>query len=268
MTDRLYFFLEETFDMLGRRLYGSEWTGNELIAVTVESPQAIEEKAAPLVQAIADANAEIVAAQDEIASTVDAAKVETLTARITDLENRRGQLHSEQNDLPLLTESYTTSYELFERHRVTEEHLIGALASGAMRAWAMRGDNGTGIHARFWRGEKGFAYYLDLSLVVLPLTEYGKRRGTAKIRITDFNAWLESVTPITEDAIAKLSVEEQATAWFKQEVAANQNKSPGRKNIVPRMQELFPGLSERAALQIWQQHAPEQWKEPGRRPGS
>lgn len=268
MTDRLYYFLEEAFDMLGRRLYGAEWNGNELIAPEVPNPETIEQKAAQLEQAIAGLNHEIETAQGKIARTTDAAKVEALTARIADLENRRSECHFEQSGLPLLNKSYIASFELFERHRATREQLIGALATGVLKAWAMRGDNGIGIHARFWQGERGFAYYLDLSLVVLPRSEHGKRRGTAKILKTDFNAWLQSVTPMTEDANAALSVEQQAAAWFKQEVAAKLHTPPVRDTLLEEMRGKFPQLSSRAALRVWSQHAPETWKKAGRRSGS
>ena len=234
----------------------------------VEAPALIQEKADCLDKEIAPISAEIETIRAEIARSVNVETIANLTARIDELSERGSTLRCQHSALPLLTDSYISAFDTFERRRITEDLLIGALASNEIQCWALRGSNGIGIHSHLWCGARGFAYYLDLSLVVLPRYDYGKRRGTAKIRQTDFNTWLKSVSPLTEEAAAVLSTEEKAAAWFLREVATNRNKPPRRDDSLSEMQNHFPDLSMRAARRVWEKNAPGVWKKAGRRHGS
>lgn len=265
---RTFFFLEEAFELLGKHLYSSEWTGRELTAWPVDDPDVIERKRTKLDKRIEDLRAEIAATEERIATTVDATRIDELRERRAAQLNEHGSLHSTLALLPVIDDTYRNRHRTHQRRLNAEAILVDALSAGDLQALATRGLENTGIPKHFWQGEKGFKYYLELSLVVLPRQDFGKRRATVKFGRTDTHTWLKTVAPIAEGARAVRSLEEQATVWFVEYVERYKTKRPTKANVFDEMRERFPGLSKRACERIWNQHAPEKWKRAGRMPST
>lgn len=258
-------FLEEAFELLGKHLYGSEWTGWELTASPVDDPDAIERKRAEFGKQIEGLHAEITVIDERIAATVDAVTIEKLQDRRAALLSELGALHSTLSDLPVIDDRHRQRHRTFLRRQNAEAILVDALSAGDLQAWATRGLEATGIPKHLWQGEKGFQYYLELSLVVLPRQEFGKRRGSVKLRSAEFDAWLMTVERIVVDPETPLSPEEQATIWFRRFIEQQTGTPPKRDYALHRMKLEVHDLSGAGALRVWQAHAPKHWKTPGPR---
>jgi hypothetical protein len=137
-----YYFLLHAYDVLGRHLYGTDWTGQELMAARLDAPEVIEQKRAPFESRIAAVNAR----DDEIRAAVGRETKEELVAALRQeseaLFVERVQLQRTLYRLPTPNDDYRRSYVAYERAEKTKAVLTEALESEAIRAQA-----GTGMMA-------------------------------------------------------------------------------------------------------------------------
>jgi ribosomal protein S24E len=188
-----YYFLLHAYDVLGRHLYGTDWTGQELMEARLDAPEVVEQQRAPFERRIAEVNAR----HDEIRAAIRREiKEELVTALRQESEAlfvERAQLQGGLHRLPIPNEDYRRSHVAHRRAEKTQAFLIEALESDAIRAQA---GMGIMIHWSAWSKTPGFRCYLPLSLVVMPRSVSGLRRATVLIRRQEFDTWLQCVPTV------------------------------------------------------------------------
>ncbi|WP_028793198.1 hypothetical protein [Thalassobaculum salexigens] len=264
--ERVFYFLEEAFDLLGRHLYASEWDAQEIIARPCPDPDEGDDLRVELGQQFSALTAEIDALKSAIGKTTNAAEVSRLKGESAVLEERRQDVALKRDALPIAGNLERARYARWQRRETAERVLIDAFKAETLKAWSSRGPSMTQITPDLWRGEvHGFTWYLDLSLAVLPQSISSVRRGVIKIQSDDFHKWRSTVPPIATEAQADLPLEDRATLWFRQFVSDHQGPEPKRDSAIWKIRETFPKLSEAAGKRIWAKNAPSAWKRPGPR---
>ena len=255
--------------MLGRRLYAGRWDGREITARPVDAPSVADDRRAELAASIERLDGEIEALARRIAKSVKADEIDLLIAEKAELEDRRQHLALSVGALPVFDQRDQQRLETWRRRSAAYQTLLEAFRDNTLKAWSARGMEMTLIDAELWRGEyKGFACYLDLSLVVLPRTWSGKRRGVVKIRIQDFQDWLASVLPVVPEAMDDLSTEARAKIWLQDYARKNGHIVVRKSEVLRQMSADVGDPGKRAFERLWQSHAPAPWRKRGRRHGT
>lgn len=255
-----YYFLLHAFDVLGRRLFGEEWTRQEYRQAPLPSPEEVTAERAPLEQRIAELDARQEEIEQDIGRSLSAGQLDSLKGDKAALITERTACRERLSHLYRIDDRYRHEYETFTRRRETEKRLFGALASGQLAA------SYGGLCNLDWEGwsrERGFKVYLETSLVVAPRLRGGARRASVLIPRDAFDEWLKTVLPITAGAIATLSPEEQCRAWLTS-LAASGQKPKAKTALCEEALKRFPGLGPRGFRRVWDLHVPASWRRKGR----
>lgn len=255
------YLLNEAFELIGQRLYGDAWTAQELFARKIVSPDEMMAERAPFEAAIDTAQRLIGRLRKEQGRVTDTRRLVEIEAEIKDASERRSDAYFQLQHLPDPTDdSYISDHGTFLRRNNAEQTLITALGRGDIEVWLL---GGSGVPKEFWHGQNGFAYDLMLSVVWMPRQRSGLRRGSARIRETQFDDWLRSVLPDDAADRADISPEDRCRA-FLIEAGRSGPKAKPRDAYKKEAMAAIPGLSERAFLQAWAEIAPPHWKRRGR----
>ena len=261
-----YYFLLHAFDRLGRRLYPSEWTGDEFEQSPMNSPEVIAARREPIEKGLSEIGLEIDAARAAIARTTDEAEIAAHKERLPQLFEERSDLQIVCADVDSTT-TITASLrpikgELRPRQccsaRSKPENIHAQYGRGLMIDWAA------------WSRERGFKCYLALSLVAAPRLRSGMRRATVLIRRDEFEKWLQLTWPDDPAARAAMSMEQRCEEWLADFVRKSDGKKPlGKPSIYADAKRDIPGLPRRVFDRVWSGRVvPPLWRKkgaPGRR---
>lgn len=263
---RQYYTLFQAYDQLGRHLYGdSIWTGTEIDREKLRPPEEIKAERAPIEARIHAIDEEVKNINDTIARIVDSAKIETATAKRTELLKERSEFQNRLFNMWDADERYAQSYEARRRREVTEKRLLEALKQGKLQAIFCRQ---TILPNYVWQGERGFRYYLDLSIAVVPNHVSAIRRGAVFVKKDEFHRWLDNVIPEIVHQTAVVDPR-QRCRWFLLQAMkeGNEKKLKTKAEYREEAMKLIPGLSERAFNAEWHHTVPESWRGRGRPKG-
>lgn len=255
------YLLNEAFELIGLRLYGHDWKGQELFARKAISPTEVRQRRAPFDAVIDETKSLGEKLWDERRRTVDANRMKEIEAELAAANRRRTDAYHELEYIADPSdESYLQGYHRYERRCRSEERLIEALGRGDIEAYIPGGLN---IPSEFWAGRKGFAYDLALSAVCMPRNYSGARRGSVRIRESQFDKWVRLVLPDDAADRADISPEDRCRG-FLIDAARSGQKMKSREAYKEEARASIPGLSERAFLQAWAEVAPPHWRRKGR----
>ena len=255
------YLLNEALELVGMRLYHHDWTGQELFARKIASPVCLLEQREPLEAAIAAEQRLIDELGKEESRTVDAARILEIKTERSNAFARRSDAYQNLDRLPDSSdESYLKQYETFERRKLAEKCLIDALGRGKIEAYIL---GSMVVPSELWRGQRGFAYDLILSAVCMPRQYSGQRRGSVRIRKTQFDPWLSLVLPDDAADRADFSPEDRCRAFLIEAIRSGP-KTKTRDAYREEAIGAIPGLSQRAFLQAWAEMVPLHWKKQGR----
>lgn len=255
-----YFFLE-AYDRLGRHLYPNTWDGREIIQDALPSPESVMEERAPLERRIEKIQTEVLRTQKKIGSTVKEDEIADLTETERTLIDNRQKVHAELRNLYEVDDNFRRRYAAFDRAETAKSRLIGALQAGHLKATL-----GQSLEAprHLWNGQRGFAYYLELSIAVLPRTFSAKRREPVIFRRKDFDNWLADVVPFEFNEVHPPTPEVLCRAFLRRTVEES-TRIEKKLDCWLRAEAEIPKLSERKFDRLWDEIVPHAWKRPGRR---
>ena len=253
--------MEEVFGAVGYRLFGGEWSGNEIWASPIEPPETIESRRQPIIDQITEKDGLEKTLRAKISKSTNPTRIKRLEIDLMALVADRAGLISQANNAPAPDGRYRESYECYARRERAEQELIGALAKGSIVANCLDGMN---VPDNFWSGRWGFRYYLDLGIVVLPRDYAGRRRASVIFDEVATERWIETVMPLDVGRLTELSPKTRCELFLREAVKLGpQIKS--KIELRKEARESIPGLSERAFNGAWDRVVPESWRRPGRR---
>lgn len=254
--------LSDAFHALGLRLYGPEWTGREIIGRRVEDPGPILEARAPLEAQLAEVNQRIQAKKKEHREAVGKQAIFQAFSEIKELENEQGELFRQLNEIGEVRDSQREDHGNWERFEWAEGVLLRALADGELEVYCPMGLT---VPQRLWAEfPAGFGYDLERSLIFWPPDQSAVRMEAGRIKQGQFETWLDLVPPEVAHEVEKLSPEQQARIWFKEQVQQwdGRTKRDEFKGIAMKD---FPGLTGNGFKRIWDALATPEMKGPGPR---
>lgn len=257
------YLLNEALDLIGQRLYGHRWTGQELFARKVDPPELVKARRAPIETAVETEQELIEGLAAEQKRTVDAARMEAIETELSGAFARRAKAYQELERIPDPSDqAYLARHKSYERRHSAERHLIEALADGDIESYVL---GSMDVPSELWHGQNGFGYDLALSAVCMPRQYSGARRGSVRIREAQFDEWLRAVLPVDATDRADILPEDRCRAFLIEAVRSGQ-KTKSRDGYKTEAMALIPGLSERAFLHAWAEIVPPDWKRRGRPP--
>ncbi|MBF0168090.1 MAG: hypothetical protein HQL45_10710 [Alphaproteobacteria bacterium] len=258
-----HYFLIEAFQLLGKRLFGPEWQGDEWKAEKLDAPDVVVAKRTPLEAELSESDRQIAQIEDAISKNVKADKIENLKQEKRGLLARQQDIHKALRNLYVPDKCYQSRYAAFVRRHETEARLSEALRTDSIPSRILGGIILNGSH---WQSRAGYRHMIDLSLIVLPRLVYSKRRGTVLVPMAECGAWLETLMPIVVDPEAPPSPEFQCVEFLRQIFAKGEPYPYSTKlQYLEAATRKFPGLSKRAFDRVWGNHAPDSQKKRGRK---
>ena len=255
-----YYYLLQAYDALGRRLFGREWTGQDLLQPRIDPPEILAERRAPLEQKLKAIDAR----DDEGAAAMQRLMSEEERDRLKEekaaLFAERAELQQDLGRLPALNDDYRRSYDAYARSEKAKAMLFGALNSGSVKAQA---GLGMLIDWPYWSRARRFRCDLDLSLVILPHTFSSRRRDSVLIRKDHFDAWLKTVTPLSPELIAQLEPEALCRAWLRELGQKHPDRSPFKKTAMRADAKRDFRVSANVFDRLWDDVVPVTWKRAG-----
>ena len=255
--DRFYPLLW-TFDLIGERIFSDQWTGTEHRSGPTPSPDEIRAQRAPLEKRVARFEKQWSDLRDRQSRITDEAELGQIKSEIDKLTGKKADTNRQLIDLPEVGEASQRRYKSFQRRVEAEGRLLSALRGGELTAYVM---DQLVIDSGYWRGRRGFKYYLSESLVILPRSDFGQRRGMAAVAIQQFDGWLEhSIGPGGAPP-----PEELAKAYLRE--LFEQQPTLKRDEYLELVKRKFPEFSMRKIrTRIWDEVAGVDQTKPGRRP--
>jgi hypothetical protein len=255
--------LSDAVELIGRRLYGETWIGQEYLSRPGKSPDELARERKPLEEEISATEAEIREIEVAIQKSIDPAE----NRRLAKLRAKR-KAHVQQLQARLsldhpLNDIIRDSYDTHMRWHTATKTFVDAIKAFKLRVHDGRGRE---LNPAAWSNPK-FRYYLELSLIVTPRSAGEDRRQPARIDRDPLNTWLATLKPIVEPPPApprELSPEQQVTGYLQQKVASarggpHQNKDTLRKEALAQI----PGATGRMFDRVWQNVVPPKWRESG-----
>lgn len=260
VTTRPYYLLFEAFEALGQRLYGSEWTRNEFVAVGLETVEQAKAELARYQEIDERTTAQLDELSAESLRTTNAERIKAIESAKAGAQAERATIHSNYW-MPGWREGRIASARTYERRETTETMLIDAIKANKFPVVARHGNTQRNLEPWLWQ-DKYFGYDLEISAVRVP-SGWGKRFQSARIPEGPFEAWLSTVVPLTPAGESALSPEEQCERYFAGEVAKGP-KQMSRDQYIAQARKLIPNLSYRAARRTWDSRVvPDEWKKHG-----
>lgn len=254
------YLLSEAFELVGRHLFGDEWTGNELDAQPGPSPDDLRAEYESGGRSRDEVDAEIEKLRNHMREKLlSEAETRQLQAQIEALQARRQAITDRLISPIAQDDPRVWLYENYQRRRTAEETLIGAIKEGKFPVWGGQ----LGMEPRLW-SERHFRYSIELSIVRLPQTFSSKRHQSTRIPEAQFDSWLVTLKPLTPSAEKQLSNEDQCRMLFERWIAGGDQKKSKKEYFLEAKEEV-PDLSWRAFDSLWRQRAPAEWRKFGRR---
>jgi hypothetical protein len=260
-----YYSLLHAFDRLGRRLY-SDWTGDEFEQRPIDAPDVITSKRAPLEARLAEIEIEQNKLRAAIRASLDKSQNDSHEEKITGLFAERVEVQNKLMRIWKLDDaSYQRQVAAHQRRSEVEKRLIAALQARELEAQFGRG---LMIDWPSWSIERGFKYYLSLSLVRVARNRSAMRRATVWIRRDTFENWLRTEVSVSPAARAKMSREERCVQWLLELAQKTGGKKPagGERAIYVDARRDIPGLAFREFHRAWLRVAPLDWRIKGAPP--
>ncbi len=255
------YLLNEAFELVGERLFGTDWRGYgaELKARKIESPADLKSARKPIETEIAACDEKLTNLKNEAAKTINEQRAVEIATERESLISERAKLRGHLVEKLSPSESYVRDYEAYQRRSKAEKILVSALSSGKIEAYCLHTMD---VPDFFWRQERGFRYDIKLSIIWMPRTYSSERRESVRIRDKKFDVWLDTIAPIDPSKHPDLTPEDHARYWFS-DITRSGPKEKSRNEYVQDMIDRYPGLSRKAAKRIWENEALPDWKKSG-----
>jgi hypothetical protein len=259
----LYYVLREAYDRLGHRLYGDQWTGEEINETRLEPPGVIEAIRAPIEARLVAIVEELKSEEEQLGKSPDAQVVARSKAKIEALFRERETLTRQLQHIYEPNDSYRERYAAHQRRANTEAILVDAL--GKEKVQAIYGSN-TILPGFAWRGERGFRYSLECSIAIVPRHVNAIRRGPVFVKASSFADWLRTVAPEAPAGAAQRAIRECCTQFLLEKTKeTNGQQIKSRDEYFEEARTEIPGLSREEFLRVWGNTVPESWRGRGRR---
>lgn len=259
--NRKYYFLSEAFEFIGHRLYGDSWTGHEIYQRSVPSPEQLSQAHVISREAYEGVDKEISAIRERISRTIKEPEIRDLEEQLRSKTALREAAIRDLNSHPEPTDVNVSVYDNYQRKLKAEATLNDAIRNGRI---TVHNSHNHPIDNVFWKGHPHFCYDLELSVVRVPRSYSARRFHAARIAIPEFDAWLDTVSPVTRSAERLLSAREQCERFLRKMIEAGpQQKS--KADYLYEAQTANPDLSKRAFDSVWNEIVPDSWKGAGRR---
>lgn len=259
-----YYLLLQAFDLTGRRIFGSEWRGDEAFARDTEDPSSIsherritQDRIKTLATSAAPYNA-------ILASDADEEEHQKASDALHYLNRETEQLKERLATLPHVTGSWLADHGAFKRRRDIEGKLFEAFRSGDLDLQV--GPNEI-VQWRNWSRQPDFKVLFSISCVIVPRSHAGqRRRGPAFIQRVAFNNWLNRFADAATGT-HEFTPEGQLEVWLRDKVRRFKPKDFSKPVYRDQALEEIPGLSKRAFDRVWDNVVPDSWKSGGRHSG-
>ncbi len=256
------YLLSEAFEMIGKRLYGTEWTSLEICANKQPAPEELEKRYADNEKARDQAHIELGEIEAQIAKTTSATKIQSLKRKLAAIHSRLPDIHSEL-DLTRPDGAWRESAATYQRKLKAERMLIDALAQRKIQShngWNQTHDN------HFWGGHPHFRHSIALSIVRMPKQYSSRGWEPSRINEGEFDKWLDTVEPVTSSALAQVTREDQCVAWLRRSVeTSGGQQTKSKADYFTEASVQIAGLTEREFNRAWPRTVPASWKGGGRR---
>ncbi|MBB3065350.1 hypothetical protein [Limibacillus halophilus] len=254
------YLLLEAFDLLGRHLYGDDWTGLEAWARPQRSTREIRQEREALLAEIEKSTIALDALTRRYNAVLDHDEQRALDAEITATRQALNETRNRLRDLPSLTGSHIRDSAAYERRAVAEGLIKGALDKGELTA--IYGPNQP-FAWQDWKNQPWFRLDIALSLATVSPELSNLRRAPVFLPRATFQTWLDGIEPKTLERLEEMTPEMRCRAYLKEEVSKGKTKS--RDDYQEEALSLIEGLSIRLFRQLWTEIVPDSWKQGGRR---
>ena len=255
-----FYSLFEAFDRTGRRIFGTDWRGNEAFAQRVDDPQATRAEREAILARLRQLAME--AAPHDAMMVVEAGREahEVASRALAPIRQEVTELRQALHDIPEVSDSWVSDHDAYMRRRRVEDELRQAFSRGDLSLQV--GPSGL-VAWDSWSRLADFRVYFGLSMVRLPSKYAGRnRRGPAFVPRVAFDAWLDRFER-PGPAQGELTPAERLRHWLEDEARRFPVKPRLRDEYWQEAQTLFPGLSRRQFDRVWALTVPDSWKRPG-----
>jgi hypothetical protein len=255
------YLLSEAVELIGRRIYGGEWSGSELYARPCPSPEELAEARKPFEGELAEADAALARIQQRIRSTLSEEETKRLLEQKEAAISRRVEVHHHLRVNPAPTDVHAQDHATFQRREKAVSTLLDGLALGRVKA---HNGNGYPIDSWLWKGHQYFRYNICLSSVRLPSNVSDKRHQPARLEERAFDDWCSTLEVLTPAAEQGLSAKERCKIFLRTKLDPSAPQKP-KADYLAEAQALIPDLSKRAFESVWAEQAPDELRKGGRR---
>ncbi|MZR30237.1 hypothetical protein [Sneathiella litorea] len=255
-----YYFLLQAFDRLGRHLYRSDWTGMEAFASPSDDPVILKNQLKELDDQLDTIELEKMALFQKGGRLEMGQEKEQIDQRLFELQKQEQELLNQKCALPSYRETLIADYDQYQRGRQAREILFLGFANKKVKA--LFGLDQI-IDWKLWRDYESFEVSVTLSLATAP-PEYSTR-GDAPVFVSkdSFEQWLTTLQPLVESEPEILTKKEQTIRHMAK--LAEIHERMKKEDCWQAMNTEIHNLTRNMFNGVWKDHAPIQWKKPGRR---
>jgi hypothetical protein len=279
-----HYSLLQAFDLIGRRIFGDDWTGSEAWTRRSDDPAVTMKERAAVGRELAEIEQQIAALGIQINYPENESQKAEAQAKYQELSDLRRTGEDRYRHFPVEYDTWIADHAAYARRSQVEDIIMGAFSS---RELDLVFGAGQVLPWEDWRHRPGFKVYINLSLIRMP-DRYISRHGivqsdrdstvspsnpyrepgryVAFVKAETFNDWLGKFAP-NPDSPGSLAPEAQCRSMIKEMVLMNHNSVPKKEDCWQECKRRIPKLSERAFNRQWADLTPDDWKAGGRRPG-
>lgn len=260
---RKEYLLIEAFELVGERLFGPQWDGNEAMATPVLSVAEHAARRAALAKQIAELRRQRRSGStrkpgvSKPARPQSKAKREKIAATITTLAQR----------LQLMPEDYrpdATALARYERRQATLDTLRLALVNGRIGARTL--EMGYVIPGVLWETTHRTWFHLHYGLIRLPGFQGRQRVQSVRIEERAFDRWLDTLPRTNGAEPQHFTAEELCKRWLRRMADTGDAANKTRAEVFKEASRLIEDLPYRTFLRQWDRVMPEAFHKPGRKP--
>jgi len=252
--------LSSAFDLLGQYLFGPKWDGYEVWGRKFVDPSDTLEARAPLEERLEETFVELRVKNDELRGALTREEIQTINNDISNLKIEQADIYSQLHEIGEVGKHDVEDRGRWDRFEATEAYLLRAFRNGELTVQCFKGSL---VKPSLWQEmPDGFGFDWELSLIFLPRNESAKRVNNGRIDAQEFEIWLRDIIPFEPHDGAKLTEEQKATLWFKEEVMCwdgKTTKSQFREIIMSKFHISRRCFDDR----IWGNYAADEMKKPG-----